>query len=113
MRLYSWSARSVQLFSPDPADRSHLRALCGKSLNGGAQRLAGHLHVVRVGMEQCLRVAHDADMTLPEHEITALQGTQAGIEWDRNADPGLLHVGIAPCRYSAGSKRHLDQAGTV
>src|SRR4051812_17597817 len=40
---------------------------------GLAERLADDLHVMAAGVQELVGIAHDPDMSLPEHEVAAPQ----------------------------------------
>ena len=62
----------------DPPHRGDRAAGClGDARARLPQRLADHLHVPAVGVQQRFGVAHDADMALPEDQIAAPQMSSA------------------------------------
>ena len=86
------------------------------ALDAGAglgERLARHFHRPAVGVQQRRRVAHDADVALPEHEIAAPQMRERVVERQRRAERRLLHVAVARRGDSRRRQRGLRQAGAV
>ena len=86
-----------------PFDRSNPR-------DDGEERLGGDGHVVGVGMEQGVAVAHDPDVTLPEDEIAAAKRVLGA---EVLAEEGGLHVGVARRGDAGGEERQLHEAGAV
>ena len=69
-------------------------------------------HVMRIGVEQVGRARHDADVTLPEHEIAAAE-LYAFPPVDRLTQFCRLHVGVARRLMSRRLDCELDEARAV
>ena len=83
-RQLSRDQAGAPVTGPPPA--AAMRATAG-------ERLDGHRHVMRVGVEQRLRVAHDPDMARPRRPgRRGCSGASAG---ERRAEQRRLHVGVA------------------
>ena len=80
-------------------DARHLAAAARRDAGAGfGERLADHLHVPAVGVQQRRRVAHDADMAFPEHEIAALRAAPSRASARRAPPPACRCRAARRCR---------------
>ena len=65
-----------------------------------------------IGVQQRFLVRHDADMTVPEHQVAALEAIEI-IDQQPVAKRRLLHVAVTQRLHSASLERQLHEAGAV
>ena len=95
-----------------PLDRGDLAA-GGLDAGDGVAGVFDHgRHVMGVGMNDGVGVAHDRDMAFPEDQIAALQFLRFR-RVQRPAEAVLLHVAVARAAGAGGIQRDLDQAGAI
>lgn len=80
---------------------------------GLGQRLDRDHHVIGVGVNEHNAVKHDADVPLPEHEISARQPFEIFRDENVVAKLRLLHIAVARRRNARSLKRRLHKARTV
>src|SRR6266850_2752255 len=98
--------------SAEPLDRADFAARGLDARDGLAGVFDCRGHVMRVGVDDGVGVAHDGDMAFPEHQIAAPQF----LRFRRIQCPAkavLLHVAVARAAYACGVQRDLHQPGAV
>jgi hypothetical protein len=78
-------------------------------VNGGGQSFFRNFHVMKIGVKDFFRAGHDADMTFPEHQITAAQCCLRGRATQRRH----LLIAISWTGDIRRMERNLNKTGTI
>ena len=113
LRLHHRSANASAGLARDPLDRRDGEAGARDAIDGSPERLECYRHVVGVGMQQQESVDHDADVPLPENQVTALEAVQAIADRHGDAELGLLHIAVAGAIDAGGVQGSLQQARAI
>src|SRR5690349_9511341 len=95
-----------------PFDRNDLRSRGLDTRHRITPILDHRSHMMGVGVNDCVGVAHDRDMTFPEHQVTALEFFRLGLV-QLSAESSLLHVAVSRAADACGIQRYLHEPRAI
>ena len=97
----------IKIETLEPLDTGDGAIALFDPVNGIGNRFCYRPHMGCIGMKQCVRICHDADMTAPEDHIASLQHAQVLRIGRLLAQRRFLQVGITEAGDAASLQAHL------